>query len=105
MDDALELLGPGFSDRQVRAFAVKRLERAEDEVSVIPGQSDPRNSYCTFCSSCRLSNLNRQNSRALVGRNVKGNRPVPRTTKVGYRCSLSIAQQPIRYLAPASIGT
>lgn len=33
IDDALELLGPGFKDRRVRAFAVKRLERAEDDVS------------------------------------------------------------------------
>lgn len=33
MDDALELLGPGFTDRRVRAFAVRRLERADDEVS------------------------------------------------------------------------
>ena len=32
VDDALELLGPGFSDRRVRAFAVSRLERADDEV-------------------------------------------------------------------------
>ncbi|WVF72152.1 hypothetical protein IAT40_006964 [Kwoniella sp. CBS 6097] len=31
MDDALELLGPGFTDMRVRAFAVKRLERADDE--------------------------------------------------------------------------
>ncbi|RXK34820.1 phosphatidylinositol 3-kinase [Tremella mesenterica] len=31
MDDALELLGPGFSDSRVRAFAVRRLERADDE--------------------------------------------------------------------------
>lgn len=36
IDDALELLGPGFTDRRVRAFAVKRLERADDEV----GRSD-----------------------------------------------------------------
>jgi hypothetical protein len=33
IDDALELLGPGFKDRRVRAFAVKRLERADDDVS------------------------------------------------------------------------
>ena len=33
VDDALELLGPGFTDKRVRAFAVKRLERADDEVS------------------------------------------------------------------------
>ncbi|GAA5901956.1 hypothetical protein JCM8208_006648 [Rhodotorula glutinis] len=33
MDDALELLGPaeGFRDRRVRAYAVKQLERADDE--------------------------------------------------------------------------
>lgn len=33
MDDALELLGPGFTDRRVRAFAVQRLQRADDDVS------------------------------------------------------------------------
>jgi hypothetical protein len=32
VDDALELLGPGFTNQAVRAFAVKRLERADDEV-------------------------------------------------------------------------
>lgn len=32
VDDALELLGPGFTNQGVRAFAVKRLERADDEV-------------------------------------------------------------------------
>lgn len=32
MDDALELLGPGFEDGRVRAFAVKQLARADDEV-------------------------------------------------------------------------
>lgn len=34
MDDALELLGPNFTHKKVRAFAVKRLERAEDDVSI-----------------------------------------------------------------------
>lgn len=33
IDDALELLGPGFKDRRVRSFAVKRLEKADDDVS------------------------------------------------------------------------
>jgi len=33
MDDALELLGPGFTDKRVRAFAVERLKRADDDVS------------------------------------------------------------------------
>lgn len=32
-DDALELLGPGTFDSRVRAFAVKQLSRADDEVS------------------------------------------------------------------------
>lgn len=34
MDDALELLGPaeGFRDRRVRAYAVRQLERADDDV-------------------------------------------------------------------------
>ncbi|WVN86799.1 uncharacterized protein L203_101971 [Cryptococcus depauperatus CBS 7841] len=31
MDDALELLGPGFRHKKVRSFAVKRLEKADDE--------------------------------------------------------------------------
>ena len=31
-DDALELLGPGTVDSRVRAFAVKQLSRADDEV-------------------------------------------------------------------------
>jgi phosphatidylinositol 3-kinase len=35
VDDALELLGPGFTDKRVRAFAVKRLERADDDVSLL----------------------------------------------------------------------
>lgn len=32
MDDALELLGPGFVDGRVRGYAVKQLARAEDDV-------------------------------------------------------------------------
>lgn len=35
MDDALELLGPGTVDSRVRAFAVKQLNRAEDEVCIL----------------------------------------------------------------------
>lgn len=31
MDDALELLGPAFKDARVRSYAVKTLERADDE--------------------------------------------------------------------------
>jgi phosphatidylinositol 3-kinase len=33
MDDALELLGPGTVDSRVRAFAVRQLSRADDEVN------------------------------------------------------------------------
>jgi len=32
-DDALELLGPGIVDSRVRAFAVRQLARADDDVS------------------------------------------------------------------------
>jgi len=34
-DDALELLGPGTVDSRVRAFAVKQLSRADDDVRFI----------------------------------------------------------------------
>ena len=37
-DDALELLGPGTVDSRVRAFAVKQLMRADDDVSQCPHQ-------------------------------------------------------------------
>lgn len=33
-DDALELLGPGTVDSRVRAFAVRQLDRADDDVSL-----------------------------------------------------------------------
>lgn len=33
IDDALELLGPGFQDKRVRAYAVGLLEKADDSVS------------------------------------------------------------------------
>jgi phosphatidylinositol 3-kinase len=32
IDDALELLGEGFQNKQVRAYAVQRLAAADDEV-------------------------------------------------------------------------
>lgn len=34
-DDALELLGPGTVDSRVRAFAVKQLMRADDDVNFL----------------------------------------------------------------------
>lgn len=34
MDDALELLGPGTVDSRVRAFAVRQLARADDDVCI-----------------------------------------------------------------------
>lgn len=39
-DDALELLGPGTVDSRVRAFAVRQLARADDEVRFLIG-TDP----------------------------------------------------------------
>ncbi len=33
-DDALELLGPGTVDSRVRAFAVRQLSRADDDVCI-----------------------------------------------------------------------
>lgn len=41
IDDALELLGPGFTNSKVRAFAVKRLAKADDEVSSLPLRMSP----------------------------------------------------------------
>jgi len=35
IDDALELLGPGTVDSRVRAFAVKQLGRADDDVGLL----------------------------------------------------------------------
>lgn len=66
-DDALELLGPGTVDSRVRAFAVKQLSRADDDVSfsslfrfgsllvvvLIKDILNFRNSFFTFCSLCR----------------------------------------------------
>lgn len=53
-DDALELLGPGTVDSRVRAFAVKQLSRADDDVSVtaVSYEADlidgPRNCCYTY---------------------------------------------------------
>lgn len=53
IDDALELLGPGTVDSRVRAFAVKQLTRADDEVRkyliIRPWLTHVcRNCCCTF---------------------------------------------------------
>jgi hypothetical protein len=37
LDDALELLGPGTVDSRVRAFAVRQLNRADDDVRSLKG--------------------------------------------------------------------
>lgn len=56
MDDALEMLGPGFEDGRVRAFAVKQLGRADDEVSLLKSsvgfQLKRRRSLMCIDSSC-----------------------------------------------------
>lgn len=59
IDDALELLGPGTVDSRVRGFAVKQLQRADDDVSLKKHDSisrstlEPliRNFYYTYCNS------------------------------------------------------
>lgn len=66
IDDALEMVGPEFEDARVRAFAVKHLAKADDEVRA---RAEPdcqyvdkvtfRNCFSTSCSSCRLSSLTR----------------------------------------------
>ena len=75
IDDALELLGPGTVDSRVRAFAVKQLNRADDDVSMHVRHSRfcsnhlDRNCFYTFCSSFRRSNLRApQVIRGLQGR-------------------------------------
>lgn len=45
IDDALELLGPGTVDSRVRAYAVKQLSRADDDVRAL----------CSF--SCTTTNM------------------------------------------------
>lgn len=65
VDDALELLGPNTVDSRVRAYAVKQLSRADDDVSVITITSSgspridddttSRSFYCICYNLCRLS--------------------------------------------------
>lgn len=60
IDDALELLGPNTVDSRVRAYAVKQLNRADDDVShrtMIFGRVltiTPRNCCSICCSSSKL---------------------------------------------------
>ncbi|BGP25770.1 phosphoinositide 3-kinase [Rhodotorula toruloides] len=71
MDDALELLGPaeGFRDRRVRAYAVRQLERADDEELMLyllqlvqalkfepaPSSTSPTSSHVSPSASLRHS--------------------------------------------------
>lgn len=65
VDDALELLGPNTVDSRVRAYAVKQLSRADDDVSEItltsPGSpridddTISRSFYCICYNLCRPS--------------------------------------------------
>ena len=66
VDDALELLGPGFDNPAVRAYAVDRLRKADDNVcSLIPPAlllwpyKYSRICNYIFCSWCKPSNLRR----------------------------------------------
>jgi hypothetical protein len=74
-DDALELLGPGTVDSRVRAFAVKQLARADDDVCfpIVQRLFFP---LTVFRSSCYIycNSSNPSSSRALPatqGRRVR----------------------------------
>lgn len=63
IDDALELLGPNFDNPAVRAYAVDRLRKADDEVSIdlvfiIAALIVPRNFFSIYFSLFRPSSLN-----------------------------------------------
>jgi phosphatidylinositol 3-kinase len=54
VDDALELLGPTFRNKAVRAYAVERLRKADDDVPPNATTIDSRNSYYTCYNWSRL---------------------------------------------------
>ena len=91
-DDALELLGPGTLDSRVRAFAVRQLNRADDDVTIpfpiivllTPLTECFRNSCCIYSSSFRRSSL--RVLRAISGRHGR-RRAQYHTTTVDYPTS------------------
>lgn len=55
IDDALELLGPSFDNKEVRAYAVDRLRKADDEVQlaqITPNLHVANMSSRSFCYTC-----------------------------------------------------
>jgi hypothetical protein len=57
VDDALELLGPTFRNKAVRAYAVERLRKANDDVSPCNKFTHVRNCYFTCYKLSKLSSL------------------------------------------------
>jgi hypothetical protein len=56
VDDALELLGPTFRNKAVRAYAVERLRKADDNVDPHLNLSNSRNCYYTYYNSSKHLN-------------------------------------------------
>jgi phosphatidylinositol 3-kinase len=54
VDDALELLGPTFRNKAVRAYAVERLRKADDDVPPYITKFDSRNSCYTYYNLSKL---------------------------------------------------
>lgn len=80
-DDALELLGPGTVDSRVRAFAVKQLMRADDEVlsspfAIVNVLLTPCTGIITVSSSTSTS------------AEVRKRRYRPTVFSVGYQCDI-----------------
>ena len=57
VDDALELLGPTFRNKAVRAYAVERLRKANDDVFPSKKFTHDRNYYFTCYKLFKLSSL------------------------------------------------
>ncbi len=122
MDDALELLGTAFTDGRVRAFAVKQLGRADDEVSAMYAScieltSDVkiyRSYFSTSYSSYKRSNSNRNHPSqrhrlADLINPTEAHQVAPsrhrRSRIAGWLTSLSAGVSGTLYLGPLSTGT
>jgi len=52
VDDALELLGPTFRNKAVRAYAVERLRKADDDVALSLDSSDRLGTLVVLAAAC-----------------------------------------------------
>ena len=73
-DDALELLGPGTVDSRVRAFAIKQLARADDDVSYFTASSGTTFNLSSFTGAPPLPPPTRPSSK-VRGHDRPGTRP------------------------------